>query len=112
MQEAAAAHIAFARILAIGQSVDAREVAIAVARHVARRGELARIGARDLEPLGRRRMRGEEVEEARVDAVVGGLAQLGIAPHRGEEAHRAVRVEAGALRDPDADAVRLQLLLA
>ncbi len=112
MQEAAAAHIAFARILAIGQAVDARQIALAVARYVARRGELARIGARDLQPVGRRRMRGEEVEEARVDAAVGALAQFGIAAHRGEEAHRAIGIESGARRDADADAVGLELLRA
>ena len=41
-----------------------------------------------------------------------GLAdlQLGIAFHRGQEARRAVRVEMGARRNPDADAVRLEFL--
>ena len=57
-------------------------------------------------------MRGEEVEEARIDAVVGRLAQLGVAAHRGEEAHRAVGIEAGARRNADADAVGLELLRA
>ena len=57
-------------------------------------------------------MRRQEVEEARIDAVVVGRTQLGVAPHRGEEAHRAIRVEAGARRNADADAVGLELLRA
>ena len=39
-------------------------------------------------------------------------AQLGVAAHRGEEAHRAVGIVAGARRDADADAVGLELLRA
>jgi hypothetical protein len=56
MQEAPAAHEAFARILAIHQAVDPGEVGRLVALPDAGRAELARIGLRVLDALGRRRM--------------------------------------------------------
>jgi len=34
--------------------------------------------------------------------------ELGVAPHRGEEAHRAIGIVAGARGDADADAVGLE----
>src|SRR5205823_14325549 len=110
MQEAAPTHETFARILAIDDAVEAREVEGAVALAAARRRILPRIGLRNLHALGRRRMRGEEIEHARVAADPDRRTQLGVAPHRGEESHGSVRIEAGAGRNPDPDAVRLELL--
>ena len=58
-------------------------------------------------------MRGEEIGRARIDVrLVRVRFELGIASHRGEEAHCAVRVVSGARRDADADTVRLELLRA
>ena len=56
MQEAAPAHIAFARVLAVRQAVDRGEVALFVAWHVARRGVLARVGAHGFQAIGRARV--------------------------------------------------------
>ena len=88
------------------------EIALLVARDVARRGVLPRIGARDLQPVGGPGCEERKSRKRAIDAVVGGRAQFGIAAHRGEEAHRAVRIEPGARRNADADAVGLQLLRA
>ena len=81
MQEAAAAHEAFARVLAVDDAVDAGEIGglVALAARRAAR-ELARVGERVADALRRRRMRRQEVRRARID---GGAAllrlELGIA---------------------------------
>ena len=111
MDEPAAAHKTFARVFAVDHVVQRIEIGLAVALAGAGRGELPRIGLRVLHALGCRRMRGQEIQRARIGAVAGG-AQRGVALHRGEEAHRAERIEAGARGDADADAVRLEFLRA
>ena len=59
MHEAPPAHETVARILAVDEPVDARQIGFPVgAADLDRGGVLARIGARDLQPLGRARMRG------------------------------------------------------
>ena len=68
MQEAAAAHEAFARVFAVDHAVDAGEIGRLVALAGAGRGELAGVGLRILDALGRGRMRGEEIGRARIDA--------------------------------------------
>ena len=58
-------------------------------------------------------MRGEEVGRARIDvAPVRARFEFGIASHRGEEPHRAIRIVAGARGDADADAVGFEFLRA
>ena len=88
MQEAPAAHKAFARVLAIDDVVDRGEIVLAVALGVFGRGVLPRDGLRVLHALRRRRMRGEEILRARIERGLAGL-QLGIALHRGQEARAA-----------------------
>ena len=113
MQKAASAHEAFARVLAVDHAVDAVEIGRTLALAGAGRAELAGVALRVLDALGRGRMRGEEIGRARIDVGLAGIGpQLGIAAHRGEEAHRAVGIVAGARGDADADAVGLELLRA
>ena len=58
-------------------------------------------------------MRRQEVQRARIDgAAVRRRLEFGIVLHGGEEAHRAVRIIAGARGDPDADGVGLEFLRA
>ena len=66
---------------------------------------------RVVDALRRRGMRRQEVRRARID-VGGAGAEHRVQPHRGEEALRAVGIEAGARGDADADAVGLELLRA
>ena len=68
MQEAPAAHEAFARILAVGETVDRRKIRGLVAVAGARRRVLAGIGLRILDPIRRGRMRGQEIEQAWIGA--------------------------------------------
>ncbi len=63
------------------------------------------------DPLGRRRMRGEEILRARIERGLAGL-QRRVALHRGQEARGAIGIEMRARRNADADAVGLELLLA
>ncbi len=112
MQEPAAAHEAFARILAIDHAVDAGEIGHALALAGARRAELARVGLRVLTRSG---VAGcEDRKSGARGSILPWLAglQFRIAPHGGEEAHRAVGVVAGACGDADADAVGLEFLRA
>ena len=85
MQEVAAAHQAFARIVAVDHAVDGGEIRLPLALAGARRPELARARLRVLDPLGRRRMAGEKVGRARLGAA-GGRLEIGVALHVGEEA--------------------------
>ena len=58
-------------------------------------------------------MRRQEIRRARIDARLARVgAQLGVASHRGEKPRRAVRIESGARRDADADAVGFEFLRA
>ena len=109
MQEAPAAHEAFARVLAIDDVVDRREIVLAIALAAVRRGVLPRGGLRPLHALGRRRMRRQKVLRPRIERGLAGL-HLGIAFHRGQEARRAIRIEMRARRNADADVVGLELL--
>ena len=111
MQEAAAAHEAFAGIFAIDDVVDRGEIGLAVALAAFRRGVLPGDGLRVLHPLGRRRMRRQEILRARIERGLAGL-QRRIALHRGQEARRAVGIEMRARRNADADAVGLEFLRA
>ena len=73
--------------------------------------ELAGIGLRVLDPLRGGRMGREEIWGARIDVQLPRAGfQLGVATHRGEKAHRAVRIIASARGDADPDAVRLEFL--
>ncbi len=112
MQKASPANEAFARILAVDQSVYIGEIFLLVAFTAARRrAELTRRCDRVLDALRRGRMRGEEVRGAGVNMRLTRIGlELGVASHRGEEADRAIGIEAGTVRDPDADAVGLELL--
>ena len=111
MQEAAAAHEAFARILAIDDVVDGGEIGLAVALAAFGRGVLPGGGLRVLHALRRRRMRRQEVLRARIERGLAGL-QFGVALHRGQEARRAIGIEMRARRNADADAVGLEFLRA
>ena len=71
---------------------------------------LPRIGERIGDALRRRRMRGEKVGRAWIDGARRRRLELGIVLHRGEEAHRAIRVVTGARGDADADGVGLEFL--
>src|SRR6185437_2556331 len=94
MQEAAAAHEAFARIFAIDHAVDAREIFGAVTRAGPGGPERASIGLRVLHTLGGRRMGCKKLGRARI--AVAAALELGEALHVVEEAHRAVGVIARA----------------
>ena len=115
MQEAAAAHKAFARVLAEHDAVDAVEISVLVlAENGSRRGRaviLTGIGNGVGNPLGRCRVRRQEVGSARVDGA--GILlrlELGIVLHRREEPHRAVWIVARARSDADADCIGLEFL--
>ena len=110
MQEVAAAHQAFARIVAVDHAVDGGEIGLPLALAGARRPELAGARLRVLDPLGRGGMRGQEIGRARIDIGRARLPHLRIAPERGEEARRPVGIEAGPRRDADPDAVGLEFL--
>ena len=111
MQEAAAAHESFARVLAEHHAVEVVEIGAAVARAGARSAELAGVNQCVLDALGGRWMRRQEVERALIGVAAGRL-EIGVALHAGEEARGAERIEAGAGRHADADAVGLELLRA
>ncbi len=111
MQEAPAAHEAFAGVFAIDDVVDRGEIGFAITFAALRRGVLPRACLRVLHALGRRRVRGQEVLRARIERGLAGL-QRRVALHRGEEARRAIGIETGARRNADADAVGLELLRA
>ena len=111
MQEAPAAHKAFAGVLAIDDVVDRGEIGLAVALGALRRGVLPGAGLRVLHAFGRRRMRGQEILRAGIERGLAGLHRR-IALHRGEEARRAIGIEMGAGRNADADAVGLEFLRA
>ena len=69
MQEAAAAHEAFARVLAVDQAVEAGEILVAVAlRRRPARVNWRALATRIVDALRRRRMRRQEVRRARIDA--------------------------------------------
>ncbi len=113
MQEAAAAHEAFARVLAVDHAVDAGEIGRLVAFAGAGRVELAGARLRIADALGGRGMGGEEIGRARVDVRLARVGfQLGITPHRAEEARGAERIIAGARGNADAASVRLEFLRA
>src|SRR4029077_5825558 len=113
VQEAAATHEAFAGVFAVYHSVDAGEVGRLVAFAGAGRVELAGGPFRLFYALRRGRMRGEKIGRARIDVRLPGTGfELGIAPHRGEEACRAIGIVTGAPSNADADAVSLELLRA
>ena len=109
MQEAAAAHEAFAGVLAIDDVVDRREIGLAVALAAFGGGILPRIGLRILHPLRRRRMRGQEVLRARIERGAAGLHRS-VALHRGEKARGTKGIEMRACGNADADAVGLEFL--
>ena len=111
MHEAAAAHEALARVLAIDHAVEVGEILGAVALAVAGPAELARIGERVLHALRRRRMGGEEVG-ARGSAPPPAAFRSALRCMSVEEARGAVRIEAGARGYADADAVGLEFLRA
>ena len=111
MQEAPAAHKAFARVFAIDDVVDRGEIGFAVALAAFGRGVLPRRVLRVLHALGRRRMRRQEILRARIERGLAGLHR-GVALHRGQEARRAIGIEMRARRNADADAVGLELLRA
>ena len=112
MQEAPAAHETFARVLAEDDAVDAGKIGALVAPGIGRgSAELAGIGERVADPLGRRRMRRQEIRRPRIDGTALLLRlELGIVLHRSEEAHRAVGIVTGARGDADADGVGFELL--
>ena len=109
MQEAPAAHKAFAGVFAVDDVVDRGEIGFAVAVAALGRSVLPRIGLRVLHPLGRRRMRGEEILRARIERGLAGFHR-GIAFHRGQEARGAIGIEMRAGGNADADAVGLEFL--
>ena len=111
MQEAAAAHEAFAGVFAIDDVVDRGEIGLAVALAAFRRGILPRRVLRVLHALGRCRMRRQKVLRARIERGLAGL-QRGVALHRGQEARGAVGIEMRARGNADADAVGLEFLRA
>ena len=95
MQEAAAAHKSLARVFAINEIIDGREIAVPIAFDGFGRRILPRIRLRVLHALGRRRMRREEIQRARIGRRAA-CFQRRVALHRGEEARRAERIEFGA----------------
>src|SRR6516162_6483971 len=91
VQETAAAHEALARVLAVDHAVDAGEIGGLIAFAGAGRVELAGARLRVPDALGGRGMGGEEIGRARGDVRLAGVGfQLGIVPHRGEEARGTV----------------------
>ncbi|MEY9574229.1 hypothetical protein ABIE88_001805 [Bradyrhizobium diazoefficiens] len=111
MQETPAADKTLARVFAIDEVVDRGEIALAVALASFRSDVLPRDGLRVLHTLRGCRMRRGEVLRARIQRGLAGL-ELGIALHRGKEARGTIRVEMCLGGDADADAVRLELLVA
>ena len=109
VKEAPAAHESFARVFAVDDVVDRREIVLAIALAAFRRGILPCGRLRPLHPLGCRRMRRQEVLHPWIERGLAGL-QLGIAFHRGQETRGAVGVEMGTRRNADADVVGLELL--
>ena len=57
-------------------------------------------------------MRRQEIRRARIDGAALLRLEFGIVLHRSEEAHRAIRIVAGARGDADADGVRFEFLRA
>ena len=110
MDEAAAAHEAFARVLAEDHAIEIGQVLLAVALADAGAAEPARIGDGVADARRRRGMVGEEVDG--VGVAVGARVEIDIALHIGKHARGAVRIEPGARSDADADAVGLEFLRA
>ena len=99
MQEAASAHEAFARILAVEHAVDAGEIDRAVALAGAGPAELAGVDLGVAHALGRRRMRRQEIGHARHRWRAGSRgedrpavpARTGTGPRRTDRSRRARR---------------------
>src|SRR5215813_4850937 len=107
----AAARKAFAGVLAINKAVDAREIFAAIPLAGAWPGELTGVRQRVLDAVGGCRMAGKEIERARVHAA-GTRFQVGVALHVGEETRCTIRIESGARRDADTDAIGFEFLRA
>ena len=113
MQKATAAHEAFARILAIDQTVDSGEIARPVAFAGAGCADLARTTLRILDAFGRGRMGREEIGRARVDVRLARIRlQLRVSAQRGKEPDRAIGIIAGPRGDADPDPIGLEFLCA